>query len=156
MGKNINVSRRNFLKAFGFSTLMVGIGTALSGCDKLDDVKAGTSNDLEKVDNNGYTKTNETEYFEEGQHLICIVDTDAFANQNQKNLQIEIPEGYEMLSSSAWARYHDGLHTREKTYWVNNVPVIADLYVDKDGNTSCPYFGQVAELEKETSNTKTY
>lgn len=142
-----NISRRGFLKLAGSLGLSALIGTNLISCDHS---KEGNNNEIEEeIVNDSFTKTNEVQYFEVGEHVIYTRETGRSLDSS-KNGQITVPEGYEVVGASSSI---GGAPISYNTlYWANKVPVEADIYIDNKENLSCPFPGKPVELKKDTSN----
>lgn len=149
-----NITRRNLLKLTG-SLGGIIILSSLTGCHEKDE-----ANEEGKIDydNNGtenlyWEPTGNSKDFEPSEHFIYTIVFIAYKN----NGQINIPEGYEYVSSEPiTSRSGPGSETYQIKYnFINILPVTALEYKDTEtGEIAYPYSGTVIELENE--NTSSY
>lgn len=149
-----NITRRNCLKLIGSLGGMILL-SGLTGCDENDKEKEVGEIDYDEngTENLYWEPTGNSKDFEPGEHFIyTIVSIDC-----KENGQINIPEGYEYVSSETITE-HEGMGSGThsiKYNFINTVPVTALEYKHSEtGEIAYPYSGTVIELENE--NTSSY
>lgn len=153
------LSRREFLKITGTTTIATILGGTLLGCS------SGNENEMveeeKKVSEDElWIETEETKYFKPGEHFIWeIIDFDNMRWDYvvDTNGNVQIPEGYEYVSSEPIIQnyYNKSSKTKAVKYnFINNEPVEAKAYANEDGEISYPFPGTVIQLEKNESKVK--
>ena len=146
-----NITRRNCLKLIGSLSGIMLITTLASCKEKNENTVEYDENGIK---NNYWKPTGNSKEFEPGEHFIyTIVSIDC-----KENGQINIPEGYEYVSSETITE-HEGMGSGThsiKYNFINTVPVTALEYKNTaTKEIAYPYSGTVIELENIASKQKT-
>ena len=142
-----NITRRNCLKLIGSLSGIIFLSN-LSGCKEIPEEKEENGRiyyDENGTENLFWKPTGNSKDFNPGEHFIYTIVSIQYKN----NGQINIPEGYEYVSSETFYRMYD-----VKYNFVNTVPVVALEYKNKlTGEIAFPYSGTPIQLENERQKT---
>lgn len=155
------LDRRDFLKLSGTLGLTALFGGSLIGCssENNDEEIVEEYPDAEGKENDYYdywTATGNKKTFEAETHLIFTTDvlfnssTIGGSYATQRNGEINIPNGYSLVSNEPLADY--GI----RYVYINSVPVEALEYKSYDGETAYPFAGTPLDLEKAEEAPKIY
>lgn len=147
-----NITRRNYFKLIGTLSGLIILNT-LAGCKK-DQNENTIEYDENGVENKAWEATGNSKQFEPSEHFIyTIVSIDY-----KPNGQINIPEGYEYVSSENITE-HEGMGSGThyiKYNFINTVPVEALEYENtQTKEIAYPFSGTIINLENTASRQKT-
>ena len=150
-----NITRRNCLKLIGSLSGIIFLSN-LSGCKEIPEEKEENGriyHDENGTENLFWKPTGNSKDFESGEHFIYTIVSIQYKN----NGQINIPEGYEYVSSETiTSRSGPGSTTYQIKYnFINVVPVTALEYKHTETKEiAYPYSGTPITLEKSNSKQK--
>lgn len=150
-----NITRRNCLKLFCSLSGIILLNN-LTGCKEIPEEKEENGriyHDENGTENLFWKPTGNSKDFNPGEHFIYTIVSIQYKN----NGQINIPEGYEYVSSETITSMSGpGSTTYQIKYnFINVVPVTALEYKHTETKEiAYPYSGTVIELENE--NTSSY
>lgn len=145
-----NITRRNCLKLIGSLSGIIIINS-LVGCKKNEKNENTIKYDENGTENIYWKATGNSKEFDVGKHFIYTIISINFKD----NGQINIPEGYEYISSET-INVYQGNTQYIKYNFINTVPVTALEYKNSETKEiAYPYSGTPITLENTNQKQKT-